>query len=389
MKEIYLDNGATTPPSSEVIQSILQVVKKDYGNPSSLHRKGMQAEEYIKQTSEEIAKWLKVTPKEVYYTSGGTESNNLAILGVANAYVRSGKHLITTQIEHPSVLEPFKKLEEQGYEVTYLPVNQQGYIDLETLKQAIRPDTILVSIMHINNEVGTIQPIDKIGSIIKKINPSTLFHVDAVQSFGKSIIYPKRWNIDLLSISGHKIHGPKGIGVLYIAKDIKIEPLVYGGGQQNGLRSGTENMIGIAGLYPAVKNAYENLKDHVSHMVQLKKYLVNELKAKVENISIHGPKLEEGAPHIINLGFKDIRGEVLLHALEDKKIYVSTGSACSSHKSTKSSTLQALGLSDEEILSSIRISFSPYTTREDIEICIAEMQQIIPLLRKFVPGGKK
>lgn len=389
MKEIYLDYAATTPPSSESIQSMLKVLEKDYGNPSSLHRKGMKAEEYIKRTSDEIAKHLKITPEELYYTSGGTESNNLGILGVATSYKRTGKHVITTKIEHSSVQGPFQKLEEKGYEVTYVPVDSQGYVDIEFLRQSIRPDTILVSIMHVNNEIGTIQPIEQIGHLIKEVNPLALFHVDGVQSFGKFPIYPKRWKIDLLSISGHKIYAPKGIGVLYVAKNTKIEPLFYGGNQQNGLRSGTENVPGIVALYPAVKNAYENLQEHTAYLYQLKKLLVTELTSQLENTFLQGPSVEEGAPHILNIRFQDVRGEVLVHALEDKKIYISTGSACSSRKSNKSMTLQAIGLSDEQIMSSVRISLSPCTTKEDIQKCVYEMKQIVPMLRKFVPGGKK
>lgn len=389
MKEIYLDHASTTPPSKEVVQSMLEVLEKDYGNPSSLHRKGIKAEAYIKETSELIANHLKVLPNEIYYTSGGTESNNIAIFGVAEGYKRNGRHLITTQIEHPSVLAPFKKLESQGYEVTYLPVNEEGYIDLNTLEKAIRSDTILVSIMHVNNEIGTIAPIEAIGELIKKVNPHTLFHVDGVQSFAKLPIYPKRWKIDFLSMSGHKIHGPKGIGVLYATKGNKLNPLQYGGDQQKGLRSGTENTPGIAGLYMAVKNAYESLEESRGSIYQLKQRLVRHLTTEIKGTYIQGPNLEEGSPYIVNVRFDGVRGEVLLHALEDKNIYISTGSACSSHKSNKSATLQALGLSDEQILSSIRISLSPNTNEEDIQTFIKEVKNIIPMLRKFTQGGKK
>ncbi|HOQ17330.1 MAG: cysteine desulfurase [Epulopiscium sp.] len=388
MEEIYFDNAATSQPSAMVIEKMTQVLSKDYGNPSSLHLKGLEAERHIRNTSQILSSLLKVGEDEIIYTSGGTESNNLAIIGIAQSYHRRGKHIITSKIEHPSVYYAMKYLEEEGFEISYLENDSKGYIDLNQLKKEIREDTILVSIMHVNNEIGTIQPIAEIGEIIKKINPGTVFHVDGVQSFGKLLLMPKKWNIDLLSISAHKFHGPKGIGALYKNKKVRLKSLLYGGGQQKGLRSGTENVPGIVGLGIAAEEIYQELDDNNRHILSLKKMLWEGLSSHIDDVYLNGPDLEDGAPNIINILFKNIKGEVLLHALEDKKIYVSTGSACSSNQPHLSQTLKSLGLSDEEVQSSLRFSFSKYNTEEEVKNCIQALKDIVPILRRFKAGGR-
>ncbi|WP_058485396.1 cysteine desulfurase family protein [Defluviitalea phaphyphila] len=383
MKEIYFDNAATTKVSSSVVKKMIDIFEKDYGNPSSLHIKGVEAEKYIKETTKILSSLLNVSEDEIFYTSGGTESNNLSIIGTARAYHRRGKHIIVSKIEHPSVYRVFKYLEEEGFEVSYVSVDSSGYINEDELKQLIRQDTILVSILHVNNEIGTIQNIDRIGKIIKSTNKNTIFHVDAVQSFGKIKIPAKKWNIDLLSISSHKFHGPKGIGALYKNKEIRLKPLIFGGNQQKGLRSGTENVPGIAGLGIAAKNAYDDLENINKHLYSLKNELWKGIKENISDVYINGPEIKKGAPHILNIRFDDIRGEVLLHALEAKKIYVSTGSACSSNQPHPSDTLMAIGLDNKKIQGSVRFSFSKYNTLEEVELCVQALKEIVSTLRMF------
>lgn len=386
---VYLDNAATTKTMEEVIDKIVLLLREHYGNPSSLHFKGMEAEKELNEAKNIFSQLLRVDKKEIYFTSGGTESNNLVIFGIARAYHRSGKHIITSSIEHPSVGKPFKQLQEEGFEVTTLPVDQNGVIDLDLLEKSIRPDTTLVSIMHVNNEIGVIEPIEKIGQLIKKCNPNTLFHVDAVQSFGKLLIQPKKACVDCLSISGHKIYAPKGIGALYIQSKIKIKPLLYGGSQQLGIRSGTENTSGIVGISVAAKWMYDHLAEVDEKLKALKLKLRNGVINEIERTYVNGPDmaLEDvsgiSAHHILNLRFEGIRGEVLLHALESKNIYVSTGAACSSNKNEPSGTLTAIGLNEAEIENSVRFSFSIYNTEEEIEYCIEQLKEIVPVLRKF------
>lgn len=380
--EIYLDNSATTRCFDEVAALMTKIMCEDYGNPSSLHRKGVQAEQHIRYAKEIIAKNLKVSEKEIFFTSGGTESDNLAIRGCAYANCRAGRHLITTQIEHPAILQTMKHLEEEGFRVTYLPVDEKGCIRLEDLQRAITGETILVSIMHTNNEIGSLQPIVQAGALIKKINPRILFHVDAVQGYGKFKIYPKRMNIDLLSVSGHKIHGPKGVGFLYVDEKVKIKPVIFGGGQQNGLRSGTENVPGIAGMAKAVEIIYANLDEEVEKLYQIKEAFVTGLN-KLEGVTVNGHPDREGAPHVVSVSIQGVRSEVILHALEDKGIYVSAGSACSAHKPQPSATLQAIGLSKDLLGSTIRFSFSVFTTMEEVNYTLQTMYDIIPMLRKY------
>ena len=373
--EAYLDNSATTRCSKDAADMVMQLLTQDYGNPSSMHNKGVIAENYMNDARKKIAKTLKVQEKEICFTSGGTESNNLAIIGTAEANKRSGMHVITTAIEHPSVSNTMVRLEEHGYEVTYLPVDAYGVISLEDLKAAIRPDTILVSLMHVNNEIGA-------GTLIKQVNPQTLFHVDAIQSYGKMRIYPSKMGIDLLSVSGHKIHGPKGSGFLYIKDKTKIKPLINGGGQQRGMRSGTENVPAIAGLGVAAEEIYTGFDEKIDRMYELREHFIEEAQ-KIPGVSINGKLNRESAPHIVSVSIEGVRAEVMLHALEDKEIYVSAGSACSSNKPAVSRTLKSIGLKDTLLDSTIRFSFCVDTTQEEIDYALEEMNRVIPMLQKY------
>lgn len=378
--EAYLDNSATTKVSDGVRDIVIKTMTKDYGNPSSLHMKGIEAEKYLKEAREIIAKSLKVQDKEIIFTSGGTESNNMALIGIARAYKRSGKHIITTAIEHASVSATMKYLEEEGFEVTYLNVDKSGRVDTEELKNAIREDTILVSVMYVNNEIGAVEPIEEIGSIIKEKNPNTIFHVDAIQAFGKYKILPKKLKIDALSVSGHKIHGPKGVGFLYVADKVKIKPIIFGGGQQRGMRSGTDNVPGIAGLGQAVKEAYTDMETKVSVMTELKDYLTDRL-LELEDVRVNSRKGTDGAPHIISVSFIGVRSEVMLHSLEEKGVYVSSGSACSSNKPSVSATLKSIGLNKEALDSTLRFSLSDTTTREETDYAVDMVKELLPKLR--------
>ena len=380
--EVYLDNSATTRCFDEVAELMTKIMCEDYGNPSSLHRKGVQAEQYIRYAKETIAKNLKVNEKEIFFTSGGTESDNLALRGCAYANCRAGRHLITTQIEHPAILQTMKQLEEEGFRVTYLPVDEKGCIRPEDLQRAITGETILVSIMHTNNEVGSLQPIEEAGALIKRMNPRILFHVDAVQGYGKFRILPKKMHIDLLSVSGHKIHGPKGIGFLYVDEKVKIKPILFGGGQQNGLRSGTENVPAIAGLAKAIEIVYSKLDREVEELYQIKEAFVEGVR-QIPDVFVNGHPGRDGAPHVVSVSFQGVRSEVLLHALEDKGVYVSAGSACSAHKPQPSATLQAMGIDKELLGSTIRFSFSAFTTMDEISYTLQCLYDIIPVLRRF------
>lgn len=380
--ECYLDNSATTKCFEEVKDLVVDAFVKDFGNPSSMHTKGLQAEKYVKGAKETIATNLKIKDKEVFFTSGGTESNNLAIIGTAMANMRAGKHLITSVIEHPSVLNTMKYLEEQGFSVTYLPVDSNGIINLKKLEEAICEETILVSIMYVNNEIGSVQPVDQIAQIIKNKNPNTLYHVDAIQAFGKYRIFPKKQNIDLLSISGHKINGPKGVGVVYISEKVKIKPITFGGGQQKGMRSGTENVPGAAGIGLAIKISYDDFENKIKRLYELKQYFVEEI-CKIEGTTINGRTNNESAPHIVSVSFDHVRSEVLLHALESQSVYVSAGSACASNKPAVSQTLKAIGVKKELLDSTIRFSFSCETTKEELTYCLNALKEILPKLRIY------
>ncbi len=386
MQEIYLDNSATTRVFPEVAALMGTIMCETYGNASSMHNMGVAAERYLKEAKETFAKLLKVNEKEIYFTSGGTESDNMAIIGAARAYARSGKHLITTKIEHPAVLETMRYLATEGYEVTYLGVDESGRIRLSDLEAALREDTILVSIMQVNNEVGSLQPIAEAGALIKKKNPKTLFHVDAVQGFGKLKVYPKRMNIDLLTASGHKIHGPKGIGLLYVSEKVRLVPICFGGGQQNGLRSGTENVPGMAGMALAARMLYKKIDEDTERLYALKEQFVRGL-FKMDGVIVQGlPKdkdIRQTAPHVISVSVPGVRAEVLLHTLEEFGIYVSAGSACSTHKRTPSATLQALGLDKSLLDATVRFSCSVFTTQEEIEYTLQIMSEKIPMLRRY------
>ncbi len=383
MKEIYLDNSATTKAYEEVGDLVKKLMCRDYGNPSSLHMKGVEAENYIKKAKEIFAKILKVQEKEIYFTSGGTESDNLALIGAARANKRAGKHLITSSIEHPAILNTMAYLEEEeGYRVTYLPVDETGRISLDALKDALCADTILVSIMYVNNEIGSVQPIEEAVRLVKGYNPKILFHVDAVQGFGKYKIHPKKLGVDMVSISGHKIHGPKGTGVLYIGDKVKIKPIIFGGEQQKNIRSGTENVPGIAGIGLAADLIYKNFDAKIRKMRDLKNHFLEGLE-KIPQTKIHGLSDDSSAPHIISVGFAGVRSEVLLHSLEDKGIYVSSGSACASNHPGISGVLKGIGSEREYLDSTLRFSLSEFTTREEIDETLEILYNIVPMLRKY------
>ncbi len=380
--EAYFDNSATTRCSQGAKDIMVRALMEDYGNPSSLHGKGMQGENYIREARAGICKTLKAKEQELIFTSGGTESNNLAILGGAMANKRGGRHLITTRIEHPAVLAPMKFLEEQGFDVTYLPVDKDGLISLEELQEAVTEQTILASIMYVNNEIGAVEPIQEAAEAIKRKNPRTLFHVDAIQAYGKYIIHPGKMGIDMMSVSGHKIHGPKGSGFLYVKEKTKLKPLIYGGGQQRNMRSGTENVPGIAGIGKAAQEAYEGFSAKRAHLYELKQAFLAGL-ADQGWAHVNGRTGEDSAPHIISLSVDGVRSEVLLHALEDRQVYVSAGSACASNKPAASATLTAIGVKREYLDSTVRISFSEENTMEEVEYCIANLKELVPVLGRY------
>lgn len=383
--EVYFDNSATTRVFDSVKDIVVKAMTEDYGNPSAKHRKGMEAERYVRQAAADIARTLKVREKEIVFTSGGTESNNMALIGTAMANRRGGKHIITTRIEHASVYNPLVFLEQQGYEVTYLSVDSSGHISLKELEASVRPDTILVSVMHVNNEVGAIEPVDDIASLVHGMNPALLFHVDAIQAYGKMDIRPKKQGIDLLSASAHKFHGPKGVGFLYIDERVKIRPLLYGGGQQKDMRSGTENVPGIAGMGQAAKEIYTDHRRKMDHITGLKDYMIDRME-ELEGVTVNSLKGAGSAPQIVSASFEGVRSEVLLHALEDKGIYVSSGSACSSNHPAISGTLKAIGVKNNLLDSTLRFSFGMFNTKEEIDYCMEALSGLLPVLRRYRRG---
>ena len=383
--DAYFDNSATTRVLDSVKDIVVKTMTEDYGNPASKHRKGMEAEQYIREARKIIADSMKVQEKEILFTSGGSESNNMALICTAWANQRAGKHIISTAIEHPSVYNPLGVLEELGFEVTILPVDHDGHISLKELEEAIRPDTILVSTMYVNNEVGAVEPVEEISRVIKAKNPSALYHVDAIQAYGKYVIRPKKQGIDLLSVSSHKIHGPKGVGFLYIRSGVKIKPLIYGGGQQAGMRSGTENVPGVAGFGAAVKEMYTDHAEKIQKLIGLKDYMTDRL-GEIEGTVINSKKGEASAPQIVSVSFEGVRSEVLLHALEDKGIYVSSGSACSSNHPGISGTLKGIGVAQKLLDSTIRISFSIFNTKEEVDYTIDVLKELVPVLRRYQRG---
>lgn len=382
----YLDNSATTRCSERAKDLMVQILMQDFGNPSSLHGMGVTAEEYIKEAKSNIAKTLKAEEKEILFTSGGTESNNMALIGTALANRRAGNHIITTEIEHASIAAPLEFLKEQGFRITKLSVDKNGHISLEELRDAVGEDTILVSIMMVNNEIGAVEPVAEAAKIVKEKNPNTIFHVDAIQAYGKYRIYPKKLGIDLLSVSGHKIHAPKGTGFLYIRDKVKIKPIIYGGGQQKGMRSGTENVPGVAALGEAATEIYENFDEKIERMYALKEHFVEEV-TKMEGVTVNGCTGRDSAPQIVSVSVDGVRSEVMLHTLEEKQIYVSAGSACSSNKPSVSSTLKSIGLPKELLDSTIRFSFCVNNTMEEIDYAIAAMQEAVPRLRRYRRKG--
>ncbi|MDO5156074.1 MAG: cysteine desulfurase family protein [Eubacteriales bacterium] len=376
--EVYFDNAATTKIIPEVRQIMLELMDEEYGNPSSMHKKGVEAEKYVRYARNVISKQLKCDAKEIVFTSGGTEANNLALIGIAMANKRTGNHIITTSVEHASVYNPVLYLEEQGFRVDFLRVNRDGKVDLEHLKALLCEDTILVSTMAVNNEIGTIEPIEEIAKMIKDYNEKIIYHVDAVQAFGKMIIYPKRIGVDALSMSGHKIHGPKGSGALFVDSKVKMIPIIHGGGQEKGMRSGTENTFGIAGMGKATEVIYGRLEENRAVMQQVKDALIAGA-TKIEGVTNNSGE----APHIASLSFQGVRSEVLLHALEDKGICVSAGSACSSNHPAISGVLKAIGLDQDLLESTLRFSFSEYNTVEEAEYTVKVLEELLPVLRRF------
>ena len=383
--EVYFDNAATTRVLDGVRDIVIKTMTEDYANPAAKHKKGMAAEQYIRQARSRIAGTLKAEEKEILFTSGGSEANNMALIGTALANQRRGRHIISTAVEHPSVYNPLAYLEEQGFEVTFLPVDRDGHISMADLKQAIRPETILLSVMYVNNEVGAVEPVEAISRLAKTENPGIIFHVDAIQAYGKYQIRPRKQGIDLLSASGHKFHGPKGVGFLYIGRGIKIKPLVYGGGQQWNLRAGTENVPGVAGLGAAALEMYTDLEQKVSHLTTLKDYMTDRLE-KIEGTTVNSRRGLESAPQIISASFAGVPGEVLLHALAERGIYASSGSACSSHHPGVSSTLKGIGLIPPLLNQTLRFSFGLFNTKEEIDYCIGALKEVLPVLRRYQRG---
>lgn len=377
--EAYFDNSATTPVYPEVRDLMVKIMEEDYGNPSSLHMKGVTAARYIKDARESLAGEMKVMPKEIVFTSGGTESNNMALIGGALANRRAGNKIITTSVEHASVGSPMEFLAGMGFDVVRIGVDSSGQIDMDQLMSEVDDDTIIVSVMYVNNEIGTVMPIADIARLIKEKNPNVLFHVDAIQAFGKYRIYPKRMGIDMMSISGHKFHGPKGVGALFIRDRVKVKPIIYGGGQQSGMRSGTENVPGIAGMALAAEITYNGLEEKMEYLRQIKEHLISELTQIDDVYSNSGD-----APHIASITFKGVRSEVMLHALEEREVYVSSGSACSSNKQHASGTLKAIGLPQDKLESTLRFSFSPENTMEQVDYAVECCRQLLPVLRRYV-----
>ena len=380
--EAYFDNSATTRCYPEVAEIVVKTMTEDFGNPSAMQLKGVEAEKYVREAAQTLAKILKVNEKEIIFTSGGTESNNLALFGGADANKRSGNHIITTSVEHAAVGQPAERLEQMGYEVTIVPVDHRGVVQLEALEKALRPDTILVSTMYVNNEVGAVMPVEEIAKLVHEKSPKALYHVDAIQAFGKYRIYPKKAGIDMLSVSSHKIHGPKGVGFLYINEKARIQPQILGGGQQAGMRSGTDNVPGIAGLGVAAKMVYTDFDKKIEHMYQLKERLAEGF-LKLPDVRLNGMEIREGAPQILSASFLGVRSEVLLHTLEEKGIYVSAGSACSSHKRKAAGTLSAMGMEAAQRESTLRFSFSEENTFEEVDYALEVIGQVLPMLRRY------
>lgn len=383
MREIYLDNSATTKVDPEVVELMSKIMLEDYGNPSSKHNKGVASEKYLIEAKNILTNILKCDKKELLFTSGGTESDNMALIGVAMANKRRGNHIITTMVEHPAILETTLFLEKEGFRITYLPVDEYGVVKLDALKAALCEETILVSMMYVNNEISVVEPVAEAARIVKEYNPQIIFHTDAVQAFGKYRIIPKKENIDLMSVSAHKLHGPKGVGFIYIKDKTKINPIIFGGGQQRAMRSGTENVPGIAGMALAAKKCYEDFDNKIERLYELKEYFVEKV-LQIEGTYFNGKRGKEGTPHVISISFEKVRSEVLLHALEERGIYVSSGSACASNKPALSGVLKAIGMRSDLLDGTIRFSLSTETTKEELDATIEVLNELVPMLRKYV-----
>ena len=379
--EAYFDNSATTRVYPETAELMCRIMTEDYGNPSSLHKYGVTAEHYIRDAAEQAAKSLHCLPEEILFTSGGTEANNQALIGTALAKNRIGKHIISTNIEHPSIGATLDFLEKQGFEVTRLAVNPDGIVTPEQVVEAIRPDTILVSVMMVNNEIGSVLPIGEIAKAVHKKDPKIYMHTDAIQAYGKLPINVSSMGVNLLSVSGHKLHGPKGSGFLYVKKGLLLRPIIYGGGQQRNMRSGTENVPAIAGLGDAIKRCFADFDDRVARISALREKLITGLTALPEVLD-HS----KGAPHIASFSFVGIRAEVMLHSLEAEGIYVSAGSACSSNKKRESSVLSAIDLPAAERESTLRFSLSEENTEEEVQYAIDTVAKLLPILRHYTRG---
>ena len=386
MNTIYLDNNATTKTDEEVVKAMMPYLLENYGNPSSIYKIGRENRKVIEDSREKIANILNCEPSEIYFTSGGSESDNTAIKGIAYKYKNKGNHIITSKIEHPAVLETCKQLEKEGFEVTYIGVNENGFIDLEELKKEIKTTTILITIMFANNEIGTIQPIKEIGQIAKKHD--IIFHTDAVQAIGNIAIDVKKLNIDSLSLSAHKFYGPKGIGALYVKKGVQFNKFINGGHQEKDKRAGTENIAGIVGLAKAIELAYQDLEEHNDKIKELRDYYVNQVKEKIPYIKINGD-MEKRLPGNSNISFRFIEGEGLLLNLDLKGICASSGSACTSGSLDPSHVLLAIGLPHEIAHGSLRISIGKYNTKEEIDYVVGNLVEIVGRLRKMSPLWEK
>lgn len=410
--EAYMDHAATTKICPAAKEKMIEALDVNYGNPSSRHRKGVEAEKYLRNTTAILAKEWKVQEKEIILTSGGTESNNLALIGAAMANKRAGMHIISTRFEHASVYQPLEFLATQGFRISYINVDSLGHVCMDELLSEICEETILVSVMYVNNEVGAVQDIAAIAKAIKEKKADILLHVDAIQAFGKYRIHPRREGIDLMSVSGHKIHGPKGSGALFVRDKVKVKPLLYGGGQQRDMRSGTENVPAIAGLGAATEWMYQSFDRNLLHLRECKAALIQRM-LQLEGVNVNAvfneeetayikaqrahilaedvneedkhvirTAVERTAPHVLSVSFDGVRSEVLLHALEDRGVYVSSGSACSSNHPALSGTLQAIGVAKDLLDSTLRFSFSVETSREEIEYAAEMTAQLLPQLRR-------
>ena len=376
---IYLDNAASTRVREEVLETVNDILLNDYANPDAAHEFGIQAAKRIKKSRQIIADALSVSIKEVYFTSGGSEGNNIIIQGIINGNPRQGKHLITTKIEHPSVFEIFKEYERNGFEVTYLNVDSDGRIKLDELTDSIRDDTVLISVIAVNSETGVIQDLEKIGNIIKQKNKNVYFHSDFVQGLGHIKINPAKCRLDALTVSSHKVYGPKGAGAIYLSGNVKIKPLIFGSNQEQGVVQRTLNSSGIIGFGKAVQIACENFSKDNAQIKEVKEYLLQKIQNEISDIRVNTIE-EDSVPHILNISFRGIQGEVLVHFLGMSKIYVSTGSACSSRKGN-SRILESMGLTKEEVAGGIRFSFSVFNTKEEMDETVKVLKEAVAAIR--------